>query len=551
MYASSGSIGGWNISSTKLSKGVIELTNVGTIQSTEGNLTIDGTTGKLTASGAELNNLTVNTELIMQGKMHIGPKPSQGSLSMPTNAQFMISGDTIIKGKLLIDPNAQANASMPIWIQSYVAGSMVVDGGLIIGERPDAQPDDTYKLEIHGRTYLANNIIIDADEGPRSITAIGEKADKSTSLYFGAFGSKDDGGVGVGFNGNKCFMYTEQVWLGNSSTSTTYVNGNVQINGTGKFSIGKKLTALAAGITFYLGSATGVYIGDGDKDILLSEYVKKAGGFTLIGESNYVTTYATMLFNGAANDGKGAAYSVGSYYQPVYFDGGVPKACGHSIPSPNNLNDGQVLKYFYDNANRKGEIKWASLDSISTTYGSYGVSYGMANALNSATKSDDDGYYLSVSYATNAGSASSATNSTYARYINAQAMVDTENSPCYVAGVQNTGNTSVRKASFRIAAITPSSSRRFKENINILDYDISNNLYKLQPVSFYYKDKNYGDTKRYGFIAEDVYQIMPELVDMDKGECSALYHNSILALAVAEIQKLRKELDDLKSNFNI
>ena len=44
---------------------------------------------------------------------------------------------------------------------------------------------------------------------------------------------------------------------------------------------------------------------------------------------------------------------------------------------------------------------------------------------------------------------------------------------------------------------------------------------------------------------------MPELVDMDKGECSALYHNSILTLAVAEIQKLRKELDDLKSNLNI
>ena len=37
----------------------------------------------------------------------------------------------------------------------------------------------------------------------------------------------------------------------------------------------------------------------------------------------------------------------------------------------------------------------------------------------------------------------------------------------------------------------------------------------------------------------------------DNTLCQAIYYNSILTLAVAEIQKLRKELDELKSNFNI
>jgi hypothetical protein len=37
---------------------------------------------------------------------------------------------------------------------------------------------------------------------------------------------------------------------------------------------------------------------------------------------------------------------------------------------------------------------------------------------------------------------------------------------------------------------------------------------------------------------------------MDPSLCDALHYNSILTLAVAEIQKLRKELDELKSNLN-
>jgi hypothetical protein len=32
--------------------------------------------------------------------------------------------------------------------------------------------------------------------------------------------------------------------------------------------------------------------------------------------------------------------------------------------------------------------------------------------------------------------------------------------------------------------------------------------------------------------------------------CNGLYYDSIFTLAVAEIQKLRKELDELKSNLN-
>ena len=66
---------------------------------------------------------------------------------------------------------------------------------------------------------------------------------------------------------------------------------------------------------------------------------------------------------------------------------------------------------------------------------------------------------------------------------------------------------------------------------------------------------HYGDNLRYGFIAEEVEEFFPELLtyDLDDNgnrQCVSLNYNDITALAVAEIQKLRKELDELKSNLN-
>jgi hypothetical protein len=285
LYANGGYFSG-NISSSSIDGGTITggTISIGYNADTKKyNFTVTSG-GILTTKGAILEDLTVKTTCKLLGKIHI---TDQTTAIMPTNAQMMVSGHTIIRGKLLINGSA-----------SYASAFATTNSG--------------YQLEVHGKTYLNNDIYIDTENGPRRIRAFGANADDTTTLYFGKFGSAVDDGIGIGFNGNKCFMYTEQIWLGKSSTSVTYVNGNVQINGTGKFSIGKTLSTLDEGVTFYLGSATGVYIGDGDKVVLLSDYVKKAGGFTLFGESNYVTTYATMLFNGAANNGKGATYSVGS-----------------------------------------------------------------------------------------------------------------------------------------------------------------------------------------------------------------------------------------------
>ena len=107
----------------------------------------------------------------------------------------------------------------------------------------------------------------------------------------------------------------------------------------------------------------------------------------------------------------------------------------------------------------------------------------------------------------------------------------------------------------RATAATAHSSKFYKNTIQ--DIDNSDILYKLRPVSYFYnKDMNISNGRHYGFIAEEVEEFAPELVSIiydEEGnrENVSLFYNSVIGLAVAEIQKLRKELDTLKSNLNI
>jgi hypothetical protein len=83
---------------------------------------------------------------------------------------------------------------------------------------------------------------------------------------------------------------------------------------------------------------------------------------------------------------------------------------------------------------------------------------------------------------------------------------------------------------------TASSSRRFKENIaDIGSY--SEKLYKLRPVSFIYKS-DATQRPQYGLIAQEVQEIMPELVVTDQdGQVYTVMYQNIPPLMLNELQK--------------
>jgi hypothetical protein len=92
------------------------------------------------------------------------------------------------------------------------------------------------------------------------------------------------------------------------------------------------------------------------------------------------------------------------------------------------------------------------------------------------------------------------------------------------------------------------SSIKYKTNIRQME-DESEDIYKLTPVIFNYKDDEDGPDC-WGLIAEEVEQFMPRLVAYDQHELpmSVKYHE-LPILLLNEIKKLKKEIDDLKRRF--
>ena len=89
---------------------------------------------------------------------------------------------------------------------------------------------------------------------------------------------------------------------------------------------------------------------------------------------------------------------------------------------------------------------------------------------------------------------------------------------------------------------TVSSSARFKEEISDMA-EASSGLLKLRPVSFRYKGQA-GDRKQFGLIAEEVEEVLPELVvcDSSGGPETVLYHE-MPAMLLNELQKQQKRLE--------
>ena len=89
------------------------------------------------------------------------------------------------------------------------------------------------------------------------------------------------------------------------------------------------------------------------------------------------------------------------------------------------------------------------------------------------------------------------------------------------------------------------SSKRYKENIVEMTTP-SEKIYVLQPSNFSWKKTGKND---FGLIAEQVHEILPELSVLDeKGRPEAVRYTMLSVLLLNEVQKLKKEIEELKEN---
>ena len=101
------------------------------------------------------------------------------------------------------------------------------------------------------------------------------------------------------------------------------------------------------------------------------------------------------------------------------------------------------------------------------------------------------------------------------------------------------------------------SSERFKENIIDLDFD-SSKIYDLLPRTFKWKDAEQAGIPvvgqiDFGYIAEEVHEILPQLVGYDNFEDgdnlpASVHYNQITVLLVEEMKKLRARIEVLEGN---
>ena len=102
------------------------------------------------------------------------------------------------------------------------------------------------------------------------------------------------------------------------------------------------------------------------------------------------------------------------------------------------------------------------------------------------------------------------------------------------------------------SAYVTRSDRRYKDGIEAIESKAAlDSLMRLQPVSYHYKE-GYGVTgKHYGFIAQDVQTIMPDLVTTadTPDQRLGLEYQGLVAPIIAAIQELKSENDALRAEL--
>ena len=97
-----------------------------------------------------------------------------------------------------------------------------------------------------------------------------------------------------------------------------------------------------------------------------------------------------------------------------------------------------------------------------------------------------------------------------------------------------------------------SSSRRTKHDIMDMGHE-SDVLMQLRPVAFYYRPEIDPDqVRQYGLIAEEVVEVAPNLVlNSPTGEPESVRYDSVNAMLLNEVQKQRREIEELRRMVQI
>lgn len=284
-----------------------------------------------------------------------------------------------------------------------------------------------------------------------------------------------------------------------------------------------------------------------------------AGNLTLTGGYNYVGIGALAL-NGLITTTDNTA--IGSSALVANQRQSSCTAIGDSALAAHNVNP-YTTACGYCASDHKGNSQNAPFGYKALSTGGGGgntaIGYKALTNLDTGTLGTAIGYCAGIKYT---GSESTnclinhvgvAGESNVARIGTAGSGAGQQNA-CYIAGIRDVTTGTADAIAVLVDANgqlgTVSSARRFKENICDMN-ETSSRISHLRPVTFNYKGY---PTKphHYGLIAEEVLDVMPELVvfDADGKPLSVCYH-VLPALLLNEFQKHHKTIRQLDEQLNI
>jgi hypothetical protein len=112
-------------------------------------------------------------------------------------------------------------------------------------------------------------------------------------------------------------------------------------------------------------------------------------------------------------------------------------------------------------------------------------------------------------------------------------------------GVTTTSYKLEVNGSFAATSITETSALKFKENITPLSSQLEI-INKLNPVNFDWKEDG---KKDFGFIADEVEEIIPELVSYKDDEVHGLHYSKLTPILVKALQEQQTQIEELKQEI--
>jgi hypothetical protein len=102
----------------------------------------------------------------------------------------------------------------------------------------------------------------------------------------------------------------------------------------------------------------------------------------------------------------------------------------------------------------------------------------------------------------------------------------------------------------RAVCVIETSSKRYKNTITNLPSQ-TQVVGKLRPVSFYWINPAQGVGLQFGLIAEEVKEVLPEVVTMNvNDEPEGISYTKLVPILIKAIQELSEEVSILKSKIN-